>query len=1038
MCNVFLVTINSLLTLSRVIAALGSPSKSHINFRDSKLTRILQPALSGNARMAIICCATPSELYLEETRSTLQFASRAKLVKTRAQINEVLDDRSLIKKLQRELIEARRSAGGKEAIDQLRALEMEAADAKNNTKKAQEIIQHLKTSIRTGEILPMNKKRPSSVQRSSCLSPSILVYNSKKNLFFLSPASKKLSDERKKRRRSDGELPLFIREFNNLPNTRSNNIDDSFKSPMSKANTRPFSTTHKLINRKIDNYRSSTHVFESAENSLLKEALTAKGDFIQSIQSQIDESEKTSMDERTLLLEAATQIETLEDCKKRLETLTYTLTEEKVSLENKCRDLKSDHDNLSNEKEDALNVIFKENKEILMNNEKLNTLISTLQDDNKHLKEKNIEYEKQNNVIVSDVAELKSECDRNNKTIIDLTTEKDAAIEMNDKLSETKDAKVEEIDKLVIDNNTLETKVTNTELLLLAKEEELDEKELELNQSSQYGSEKDSGLKIAEVRIKSLEDDLSNIESIKIEIEDKNNEVNEELRQELENLGNERGELQNKLESTDGIIRDLRVEVDGLNIVVDEKSQQYNIELQKSADSFSQLKSVQMELNKRMNEVSTNQPGVEKEQLQIAELQQLLASATEREKSAESIALAADEELEVKELELEKLSNYLSNRDADVRRLEEQIKCLDDQLNCTVNNECDEELMKDMELLMDEKLQAEARLKEEITKNESSIKDLEMVMSDEQRILVQEAEVRMKHVREQLAKTSEKLKESINEANLLREELKENKDASKAVRSKVTETGASLISLKDKLNVSNGKILHLQDTIKDLQIESQNFKTHVSDAKEAYKLASQEKYLSAKEELKTMKEYLHDAEINIKSKSQELDYFKEKTKAIEKNAASAKDALITEKEMAVSKMKENLACIKTSLSRAEADTLFFKQEKDKYKDQLKILKNHSNSAKQGFNVEIEKNVDILQHKVDIFEENACKAIVEKEEYQNCIKVFQEKILILESKIIDLSNEKKIQETRIKRLEAKRLTKEQLAIIKTIKVSNSLL
>merc|ERR1712238_58411 len=240
------------------------------------------------------------------------------------------------------------------------------------------------------------------------------------------------------------------------------------------------------------------------------------------------------------------------------------------------------------------------------------TSISTLQNENKHLQEERLEYEKtmiektvelenQINVLVSDVAELKSECDRNNKIIIDLTIEKDAAIEMNDKLSETEDAKVEEIDKLVIDNNTLETKVTNTELLLLAKEEELEEKELELNQSSQYGSEKDSGLKIAEVRIKSLEDDLSNLESIKIEIEQKSIEVieanerkgvehekiNEELRQELENLGNERGELQNKLESTDGIIRDLRVEVDGLNIVVDEKSQQNNIELQKSADAFS-------------------------------------------------------------------------------------------------------------------------------------------------------------------------------------------------------------------------------------------------------------------------------------------------------------------------------------------------------------------------------------------------------------------------------------------------------------------
>jgi len=92
----------SLLTLSRVIAGLGS-NLQHINFRDSKLTRILQPSLSGNARMAIICCATPSQLYLEETRSTLQFASRAKLVKTRATVNEVLDDRAVIKKLQKEM-----------------------------------------------------------------------------------------------------------------------------------------------------------------------------------------------------------------------------------------------------------------------------------------------------------------------------------------------------------------------------------------------------------------------------------------------------------------------------------------------------------------------------------------------------------------------------------------------------------------------------------------------------------------------------------------------------------------------------------------------------------------------------------------------------------------------------------------------------------------------------------------------------------------------------------------------------------------------
>ena len=87
------------------MVGLGDPNHGHINFRDSKLTRILQPSLSGNARMAVVCCATPSHLYLEETRSTLQFASRAKLVKTNAKINEVIDDRSMIKKLKREVKE---------------------------------------------------------------------------------------------------------------------------------------------------------------------------------------------------------------------------------------------------------------------------------------------------------------------------------------------------------------------------------------------------------------------------------------------------------------------------------------------------------------------------------------------------------------------------------------------------------------------------------------------------------------------------------------------------------------------------------------------------------------------------------------------------------------------------------------------------------------------------------------------------------------------------------------------------------------------
>lgn len=92
----------SLLSLSRVIHALSQPGQ-HVSFRDSKLTRLLQSSLSGNAKMSVVCCITPAEKYLEETRSTLQFASRAKLVKTNATVNEVIDEAVQLRRLKKEL-----------------------------------------------------------------------------------------------------------------------------------------------------------------------------------------------------------------------------------------------------------------------------------------------------------------------------------------------------------------------------------------------------------------------------------------------------------------------------------------------------------------------------------------------------------------------------------------------------------------------------------------------------------------------------------------------------------------------------------------------------------------------------------------------------------------------------------------------------------------------------------------------------------------------------------------------------------------------
>jgi chromosome segregation ATPase len=96
--------------------------------------------------MAVICCATPSELYLEETRSTLQFAQRAKLVRTNAQVNEVLDERSMIRRLQRELAEAKRH-NSIPAQNQVRELEAQVANAGSQAMEAKAKLHRLKASI---------------------------------------------------------------------------------------------------------------------------------------------------------------------------------------------------------------------------------------------------------------------------------------------------------------------------------------------------------------------------------------------------------------------------------------------------------------------------------------------------------------------------------------------------------------------------------------------------------------------------------------------------------------------------------------------------------------------------------------------------------------------------------------------------------------------------------------------------------------------------------------------------------------------------
>ena len=121
----------SLLTLGHVVHKLSDmsaraekdsnsllpPPKEHIPYRDSKLTRLLQPSLGGNAQVSIICNISPASANVEESHNTLKFGSRAKTIQQHASITEVADEKTLlrsyreeIEELKRQLNEARRAA----------------------------------------------------------------------------------------------------------------------------------------------------------------------------------------------------------------------------------------------------------------------------------------------------------------------------------------------------------------------------------------------------------------------------------------------------------------------------------------------------------------------------------------------------------------------------------------------------------------------------------------------------------------------------------------------------------------------------------------------------------------------------------------------------------------------------------------------------------------------------------------------------------------------------------------------------------------
>lgn len=135
----------SLLALGNCINALTDKNgKGYVNYRDSKLTRLLKDALGGNCKTVMIAHISPASIHFEESRNTLVYADRAKHIKTKVRRNvtdvafHIAQYTNIIQELREEIMRLRNklaepaASGRKSHIADIQSVQSEVMEAKRH------------------------------------------------------------------------------------------------------------------------------------------------------------------------------------------------------------------------------------------------------------------------------------------------------------------------------------------------------------------------------------------------------------------------------------------------------------------------------------------------------------------------------------------------------------------------------------------------------------------------------------------------------------------------------------------------------------------------------------------------------------------------------------------------------------------------------------------------------------------------------------------------------------------------------------------
>ncbi|KAL7550980.1 hypothetical protein ACHAWF_014188 [Thalassiosira exigua] len=790
----------SLLTLSRIIASLGRDDP-HVNFRDSKLTRILQPSLSGNARMAVICCATPSELYTDETRSTLEFAARAKLVRTRAQVNEVMDDRSLIKKLQRELKEAQKGGPGKEAIDQMKALEEKAAGAERANGKAEEDLKRMKQLILKGGVLSRGNTAGadgSAPSKPSLLYNSLSVYNDNDGTIRTGTAEFSLGTSvkgKKKRRYSDGVV--------NETDSGDAQIG-FFTSPARGGDAARLQAQTEVKPKKA---KPSAHILPSdmtddVDIGLLREALTAKSAQVAALKAKLKETERQAEVARRELNHEHGEKELLRSQISDLANVKeFTLTEQDVVMAEKdsvvTRALERIEHMLEERKQHASTVETLGNQ-LQENDETHGREIESLRG---QMVEKEAQISRQQEDSAASLVKMEAKHSEERASATKLLSEKEAAL----------DEAQAQIATLMEESSSAASQVSELRQTMEEAGDKVADVEGKLEAASRSNADLTGQVASLENSNADLQSKLNELQDVISSLEAEGKEAAERLEketarglalsEELETATSDReslqlslnskvSELQNEVESGNDSIESLTAKLkDALNAV--ETKHQSNVDLQ-------------MRLDEREDQISKLESATK-------EAAELLENETAR-------GLALSEELEGVKSNCDALQLSLNGKISDLQNEVESARSSIESLTAKLKAASDDVEAKKSELEglshgKDEALKEVKRFEERNNAHAESFKDQEETLRAE----IKNGEEMIDSIRTQKAEVEEALENANQTNDSLTAELK-------AMESSRNELHQRVMSLEEQASQTKGELTNFTEQHKDIEEELQAMK----------------------------------------------------------------------------------------------------------------------------------------------------------------------------------------------------------------------